>query len=146
MTSHSSNQSATANAVPTMETAIASIVGRPLTDADRQMLIRLRDQYGYDDNDPLVVVLAMTGAIKIMAEEIPEKIRAASKETTELHMAVLRDQSMLVARDVVGSVAGLIHTAGRTKKDRITDGVIGSACGALLTAVVIGLSKYFHII
>ena len=120
----------------TMEGAAAQLVGRELRPDERQMLLNLRDQYGYDDSDPLVVVLAMMGAYTIVAKEIPDKIREASKSIIETHALVLREQSMVVAKDLVGSIASTIHSEGRKRKDRWLDGLIGGIIGALLVAFV----------
>lgn len=138
MSNSESNSSA---ASLSMESAIAKIVGRILTDEERHMLMVLRDQYGYNDDDPLVVVLAMTGAIKIMAEEIPGKLAAAARETIELHQQTLRNQSMIVARDVVASVAEIIHSASRSRKDRVIDALIGGGVGVLLSMVAFVILK-----
>ncbi|MGS0741455.1 hypothetical protein ACVBEF_06425 [Glaciimonas sp. GG7] len=139
----SPNQLGLPNAVPTMESAIESIIGRTLTDEEAQMLIRLRDRYGYDDGDPLIPVLAMLGAHKILVEEVPKKITDATEKAIELHRSVLRDQSMFVAKDLVGNIAGLVHASG---KSRVWDRMWGFASGVILVlviAVVLKVLKYF---
>lgn len=118
-----------------MEGAVARIVGRDLTMEERQLLIQLRDQYGYDDTDPLVVVLAMTGAIKIIAEDIPNKIKTATTELTELHRMALRQESVTVAKSIVEVVAKEIHSAGAIRKRRIFDALIGGVAGFATAAV-----------
>lgn len=123
-----------------MEAAAARIVGRALTEEERQILIHLREQYGYDDGDPVVVVLSMFGAIKIIADEIPSRIKAASEAVIEMHITGLREQSMLVAREVVGHVAGLIHAAGRSRKGRLIDMAVGGVFGALVAALVVTMA------
>lgn len=126
-----------------MESAIEGLIGRELNQEERQMILRLRDQYGYSDDDPLVIILALTGAIKIIAEDIPAKIVQASEKATELHLQTLREQSMMVARDMVGQVAGLIHTAGRSRKDRVVDGIVGGIAGMILMIGMLGFGRYF---
>lgn len=143
MANPQSNSGAPSPVVPTMESAITSIVGRSLTDPERKMLMRLRDQYGYDDNDPLVVVLAMMGAYQIMTEEIPLKLAAAAKETIEVHQQTLRNQSMIVAKDLVGTIAGLIHASSRSLQNRTIDVLIGCGIGALVTVIIgVALKKF----
>lgn len=122
-----------------MEAAVAEIVGRPLTEEDRRILIALRDRYGYDDNDPLVPVLAMMGAVRVMTQAVPAELRAAAKEITELHMTGLREQSMFVAKDLVTNITGLIYTAGRSRLRRTMEMVASAAVGALAT----GAAMYF---
>jgi hypothetical protein len=127
----------------TMEAAVARIVGRDLTEDDRQLLIAVRDQYGYDDDDPLVVVLAMTGALKIMMDELPERLKKASEHLTEVHQITLKNQSAIIAKDLVGIVAEHIHAAGRTRKGRLIDAALGAA-GVLAFALLVGVVMYIR--
>jgi len=105
------------------------------------MLINLRDQYGIDDDDPLVVVLSMTGAIKIMVDDIPAMIARESERITELHITGLRNQSNLVVKDLVGVVASQIHAAGRSRRGRLVDAAVGSLIGITVT-LVLGFTVY----
>lgn len=128
-------------AATTLESSVERIVGRELSTADREMLINLRDQYGIDDDDPLVVVLSMTGAIKIMVDDIPAMIARESERITELHITGLRNQSNLVVKDLVGVVASQIHAAGRSRRGRLVDAAVGSLIGITVT-LVLGFTVY----
>lgn len=129
--------------VPTMESAIEEIVGRRLTDDERQMLIRLRDRYGYDDGDPLVVVLAMMGAHKVIVEEVPQKIIDAATKATELHLATLREQSMLVAKSVVKNATDLVGGGSVTRLKYTLYGAAGGA-GLVILGLLLGrVLKFF---
>lgn len=128
---------------PTMESTVETLLGRKLTAEESQVLIRLRDQYGYDDSDPLVVVLAMLGAHKILAEELPKKITDAAKETIELHRLLLREQASVVAKDLVGALAGTIHNS---RDIRFRDRFLGFACGITIVLVILAAIKFFKLI
>lgn len=119
----------------TIEGAIARIVGRDLSADERQMLVTLRDDYGYDDTDPIVPFLSMLGAHMVLTKDIPEKIMTASQKIIETHAVVLREQSMVVAKDLVGNLVGIIHTADRTRKDRWIDGLVGAVVGVAISAI-----------
>lgn len=119
----------------TLEATIMRIVGHELTAGDREMLIMLRDQYGIDDGDPMVVALAMTGAVKVMVDQIPEMIAKESEKITELHITGLRNQSILIAKDLVGVIAGQIHAASRTRRGRLVDAAIGGLVGVTATLI-----------
>lgn len=127
----------------TMEASVERIIGHPLSDTDRQMLIQLRDEYGYDDSDPLVVVLAMMGAYIILTNEIPDKIKKASEQIIETHAVVLRDASMIVAKDLVSTIAGQIHSAVQTRKVRLMYGAVGGLLGAIVMVLLFFFFKRY---
>lgn len=127
----------------TMEAAIARIVGRDLTEDERQLLIALRDQYGYDDDDPLVVVLAMTGAVKVMMDDLPERLKKTSEQLTELHQLTLKNHTAMIAKELVGIVAEHIHAAGRTRKGRLIDAALGGL-SAVFIALIVGVWMYIR--
>lgn len=128
----------------TMEDAAAQLVGRELRPDEREMLFNLRDQYNYDDTDPLVVVLAMMGAYIIIAKDLPNKLIEASKQITETHSVVMGKAAMIVANDLVGHVVGLVNKAQRTRKDRWFDGLIGGGIGAVL--VVLAATVWMYVL
>lgn len=117
----------------TMESSVERIVGRPLTKEERQQLNRLRNDWGYSDDDPLVVVLALTGSMSLIAQDIPARIQAASDKIIETHASVLRNQSNLIAKEMVGTIAGLVHNAGRTRSRRIVEAVACAVVGAVVS-------------
>lgn len=117
----------------TMESSVERIVGRALTRDELQMLIRLRDDWGYTNDDPLVVVLALTGGLTLIANDIPARIQAASDKIIETHATVLRSQSNLIAKEMVGTIAELVHNSGRTRIRRIGEAVACAVGGAVVS-------------
>lgn len=116
-----------------MESSVERIVGRSLTKDELQMLIRLRDDWGYNNDDPLVVVLALMGGLSLIANDIPARIQAASDNIIETHATVLRSQSNLIAKEMVGTIAELVHNAGRTRMRRIIESVVCAVAGAAVS-------------
>lgn len=117
----------------TMESSVERMVGRPLTKDELQMLIRLRDDWGYSNDDPIVVVLALTGGLTVIANDIPARIQAASDKIIETHATVLRNQSNLIAKEMVGTIAELVHNAGRSRMRRLGEAAACAVAGALVT-------------
>lgn len=124
------------SAPPSMEAAAERIVGRPLTGDERKMFIELRDQYGYDDTDPLVPVLAMLGAFTLLVKELPDEIRKAAAETIELHRVGMREQTALIAKETVSVVAEQILATGRSWRGRLVDASLGGFVVAVLVGAV----------
>lgn len=118
-----------------METAIEQIMGRTMTQDERTMFSRLRDQWGYTDDDPLAVVIALFGGMTILTNDIPERIKQAATAMTEIHASVLRDQANLIAKDLVANVAEAVYASGRTRMRRIVEGAACFLSGALLTGL-----------
>lgn len=117
-----------------MEASIEEIIGRPLTTDERQMFMRLRDKYGYNDGDPLAVVLSMTGAVSVLTHSIPARIQEAAQQMIELHASVLRSQAELVAKDLVGTVAQAVYSSGRSRLRRVIEGVAFFGAGAVVAS------------
>lgn len=106
------------------------------------MLIRLRDDWGYSNDDPIVVVLALTGGLTVIAKDIPAQIQAASDKIIETHATVLRNQSNLIAKEMVGTIAELVHNAGRTRMRRIGEAV---ACAIAGSTVSFGIMWFWFL-
>lgn len=128
----------------TMESSVERMVGRPLTKDELQMLIRLRDDWGYSNDDPIVVVLALTGGLTLIANDIPARIQAASDKIIETHATVLRNQSNLIAKEMVGTIAELVHNAGRSRLRRLGEAAACVVAGGIFTSAMMWLWLLKH--
>lgn len=85
--------------------AVSKVLGRALTTEDVKNLNSFQRIYGIDDEDPLIVVLAMMGANRIMLESFPLLMQQKALETIELHKQTLGEQSTIIAKDLISVIA-----------------------------------------
>lgn len=124
--------------------AVAVLCGRDLTAEESQKLAKFQDQQSIGDDDPIVAILALLGVHKILIEEIPERIKKASQDAITVHEQTLREQSTIVAKELLITLARSINDAARaqrTWRDRAVEyalvaviAMILGGCGAWLIA------------
>lgn len=112
------------------------LVGRPLTGEEMQSLTIFQHNNEIDDSDPLIVVLAYMARSHMILEQFPEQLAREVKETIELHKNVLRDQSNVIAKDLVTSIALGLEQSNKYRKFDFFSHLITFMAGALLTAVL----------
>ncbi len=86
-------------------TSIQALLKRPLSTDEVQSLNAFQKQFEVDDDDPLMVVLAMMARSQIILEAAPILLQQKVNETIELHRTALRDQAVIIAKDLVGLLA-----------------------------------------
>ncbi len=87
---------------------IESLEGRKLTGPERDALHRFENTYDIAEDDPLIVVLAMMAKNQLTAEQLPDLMQQKAKETIELHQQTLREQSTLIAKELVVSIGNMV--------------------------------------
>jgi hypothetical protein len=117
--------------------------GRDLTVEEKDSLIKFQEIYEISDDDPLVAVLAMIGAHKILMESAPGLIFQKAIETIELHQQTLQEQSTLIAKELIAALSHNIIMAAKervSRKNQLTKHVLIFFAGGLtgLGAVLLG--------
>lgn len=85
------------------------LLGRDaLTEAQIKSLNMYQQIYEIPDDDPLITVLAMMGANRILLEEQGDLLLQKAKETIELHQQTLREQSALIAKELILAVGDMV--------------------------------------
>lgn len=88
-----------------LETIIESLQNRPLTKEEAASINEFKRHFHIDDEDPLVVVLALMARSQFILESMPNKLEKKANETIELHRMALRDQSVLIAKELISVLA-----------------------------------------
>jgi hypothetical protein len=78
---------------------------RPLTQDEHGILKQFQEQFDIDDDDPITVVLAIMLANKITLDSIPKSFFDQTTNTIELHQQLLRDQSILISKEIISTVS-----------------------------------------
>lgn len=73
-------------------------------------------EFGIDDDDALIAVLAMMARSQVILETVPDELSKRAKETIELHQIVLRKQAGVIAQEMISDVAQLIQQANKPWK------------------------------
>ncbi len=81
---------------------VQTLLKRNLSTDEVQTLNAFQKQFELDDDDPLLVVLSMMACTQIIAEAAPALLQQKVDQTIELHRTALREQAVLVAKDLVG--------------------------------------------
>lgn len=93
--------------VSTLET----LMKRPLTPEETSNIAEFQRVNEIDDTDPLLVVLALMAKNQLIVEALPELLQQKALETIELHRQALREQSTLIAKDLITVLAQNIESA-----------------------------------
>ena len=124
---------------------IETLQKRPLTPSEVSTLNEFQRSFKIDDDDPLIVVLALMARSQLIIDSAPNLLQQKVTETIELHKTMLREQSVLIAKELIATLASEIETA--TVKNIIRNKmqwVIYAFCfigGVLLSA---GIFKWFR--
>lgn len=97
---------------------VEGLLGQSLPKEERDALHRFMDQYGIDDDDPLIVVLAMMARNKAMLDGLPDLLQQKAVATIELHQQTLREQSTVIAKELIVAVGNIVAETAVGKKLR----------------------------
>lgn len=119
--------------------SVKKILGRELTIEEVSNLSNFQKYHEVDDSDPLVVVLALVGANTVLINSLPNLLQQKANETIELHRRTLMEQSTIIAKDLITTIAHNIIVE-HWKKQLITYGAIfvGGAISAIVFLRVFG--------
>lgn len=112
------------------------LLKRPLVNEEVANLADFQRLYSIGDDDPLIVVLAMMARSQIMVSTLPDLLQQKATETIELHRLVLREQSTLIAKELITTLAQNIESANVDWKVRWLRYVACFVCGAIAAAIV----------
>lgn len=106
---------------------------RPLTAAEVETLNEFQRTFQVDDDDPLVVVLAILARSQLALDEAPELLQQKVNETIELHRIALREQSVVIAKELIVDIGRHLQILIGTTRQRWINyaGVFigGAVCG-----------------
>lgn len=105
-----------------LASTIEALQKRPLTTAELATLNEFQRTFEIDDDDPLVVVLAMMARTQIAVDSVPNILQQKVDETIELHRTVLREQSTLIAKELLQDIYVQIHSQIRKMNDKEDSG------------------------
>lgn len=90
-------------------TTVEALQKRPLSPSEVASLNAFQKQFDIDDDDPLMVVLALMARSQIIVDSVPDLLQQKVTETIELHRTLLRDQATLIAKDLIVVLANDIE-------------------------------------
>lgn len=121
-------------------TIVESLQKRPLTAAEVESLNEFQRTFQIDNEDPLIVVLAMLARNQIALDHAPELLQQKVNETIEYHRVVLREQSVVIAKELIVDIGRELQVLVGTVKRRWVNYIGffagGATCGALIMWLV----------
>ncbi|WP_304350780.1 hypothetical protein [Comamonas testosteroni] len=91
-------------------TTLEALQKSPLSAEDANKVREFQNQFQIDDEDPLVVVLALMMKSQLIIDSAPDLLQQKVIETIELHKTNLREQAVLSAKELVSDIAAtLLH-------------------------------------
>lgn len=114
--------------------AVQTLLVRELASDEKDKLNKFQQLYQIDDDDPLVVVLSLMGMNTVLFEQVPDMLRVASSKAIEAHEQILREQSTLIAKELILSTFQSINDAVRAQNtwmDRLIEYVLVFIVGGL---------------
>jgi len=129
----------------TLVSTIEALKKSPLSTDEASMVREFQSQFGIDDDDPLVVVLAIMIRSQIILETAPDLLQQKVIETIELHKTNLREQAVLSAKELVADIAATILNQQKNLtviwRQRLIWAGIGAGMATLLFVLSITLVK-----
>lgn len=119
----------------TLAENVASMFGRQLSKEELDALTKFQLTYEIGDEDPLIVVLAMLATNRLYMQEIPALLQQKAVTTIELHQQTLRDQSTLIAKELIWTIAQNIKSVGNGTNDQVLYGAVSFLAGLLTAAL-----------
>lgn len=116
--------------------SIAELLNRPLTAEEITGLNNFKGRYDIDDSDPLAIVLALVGANTVLMNSMPNLLQQKATETIELHRTTLREQSTIIAKELIGTLSSNITGANASYKVLSVWFACGSVFGGFLTLLI----------
>jgi hypothetical protein len=89
---------------------VEALQKRPCTPEEISNLAELQNLYRISDDDPLIVVLALMARSQLMVGTLPDLLQQKAIETIELHRTVLREQSVLISKELITTIAQNIQS------------------------------------
>lgn len=120
--------------------SIQAIKQRPLTAEEVSHINNFSRMHDIDESDPLVVIMAYLASAQMTYDQMPAQMEKSVRETIELHRTTLREQSMLIAKDLVGNIAQTLEQQSKYKKALIINYLgffIGGAFFTILLQIVL---------
>lgn len=98
---------------------VKNLQGRDLTEDEVKTLNNFQIEYKIDDDDPLIVVLAIMARSQLIIDTLPKRLEESAKNTIESHRMAMREQAVLIAKDLVSELSEKIYLAIDTKNKAI---------------------------
>lgn len=83
---------------------VEALQKRPLTPEELTTLNEFQQFFSVSDDDPLLVALAMMARSQLILESAPALLQQKVEETIELHRMALREQAVLIAKELIGDL------------------------------------------
>lgn len=112
--------------------SVQMLVGRELTVTEATSLAKFQKAHEVDDSDPLIIVYAMMAKNQLISDSLPGLLQEKVNETIELHRTVLREQAIVVSKEVITELARNIETANVNMKARWMRYSVAFLIGALM--------------
>ena len=84
---------------------VEALMNRQLTTEEVNNLAKFQRINDINDDDPLIVVLALMAKDQLLFEAIPNLLQQKANETIALHEQTLRSQSVLIAKELLTTIA-----------------------------------------
>ena len=91
-----------------------------------------------DDSDPLILVYALMAKNHVVADTLPNLLQQKITETIEMHRQTLREQSTVIAKELITAIALDIEAVNVNVKTRWTRYAIAFLAGLVMGAAIIG--------
>ncbi len=128
--------------------AFEALKKQKLTPEEAAMLQEFQRQFSVDDDDPLVVVLAMMARSQLIVETAPTLLQQKVLETIELHRTNLREQAVISAKELIADLSALLlrqlKDVSAQWRQRLYWFAAGSGAMAVVAAAAVGASRLLH--
>jgi hypothetical protein len=128
--------------------SVEALKKEPLTPDEVATLQEFQKQFDIDDDDPINVVLALMARSQLIIETAPALLQQKVTETIELHRTNLREQAILMAKQLVADLSTVLLSqqtaASAIWRQRGYGFAAGFGAAIVLMAGVLGVAHALH--
>lgn len=128
--------------------SVEALKKQPLTPEEVATLQEFQKQFDIDDDDPINVVLALMARSQLIIETAPALLQQKVVETIELHRTNLREQAILMAKQLVSDLSTVLvsqqTTASAIWRQRGYGFAAGFVAATALMGCVLGVVRALH--
>lgn len=126
-----------------LSSIVETLQNKKLSVDEIKSLNEFQNTFKIDDDDPLIVVLALMARSQLIIESVPNLLQQKVNETIELHKMVLRDQAVLISKELISDLSVHIEATNANWRKVWLRYFVFFAGGVLFAAGVFFMSRYW---
>ncbi|MET3122302.1 hypothetical protein AAKU67_001896 [Oxalobacteraceae bacterium GrIS 2.11] len=106
---------------------------------DHTQINYFQNHFGIEKDSTLMLLFVIWIRDRRAIEKLPEMLEQKARVTIELHQQTLRDQSVLISKELIGVIATQIKSNNNGTQDKLFVFSCGAAAGVIFCTILLFL-------